>query len=220
MEIQIENLLLLQGVTGFIPWRRKCQPTPVFLPGESHGQRSLLGYSPWGRKESNKTEHAHGPQTCRAKQAREDLASANRVRRNHASLRRTARAAGWDPRESMSWLSAFTESTMNGTRRPRPRKHKASQLWDGSGSGQHHKAIVLSLSVVCTRVPHKSEIQLLHVSVPWSKNKRGPHASGSRNPCPPHPRPPPAVEGQGSPEGHPPKATTPARAQTLNRMGT
>ena len=33
-----------------IPWRRKWQPTPVFLPGESHGQRSLEGYSPWGRK--------------------------------------------------------------------------------------------------------------------------------------------------------------------------
>ena len=32
---------------GKIPWRRKWQPTPVFLPGESHGQRSLAGYSPW-----------------------------------------------------------------------------------------------------------------------------------------------------------------------------
>ena len=32
------------------------QPTPVFLPGESHGQRSLMGYSPWSRKESNRTE--------------------------------------------------------------------------------------------------------------------------------------------------------------------
>ena len=32
------------------------QPTPVFLPGESHGQRSLVGYSPWGRKELDKTE--------------------------------------------------------------------------------------------------------------------------------------------------------------------
>ena len=31
-----------------IPWRRKWQPTPVFLPGESYGQRSLAGYSPWG----------------------------------------------------------------------------------------------------------------------------------------------------------------------------
>ena len=35
---------------GKIPWRRKWQPTPVFLPGESHGQRNLVGYSPWDRK--------------------------------------------------------------------------------------------------------------------------------------------------------------------------
>ena len=33
-----------------MPWRRKWQPTPVFLPGESHGQRSLVDYSPWDRK--------------------------------------------------------------------------------------------------------------------------------------------------------------------------
>ena len=39
-----------------ILWRRKWQPTPVFLPGESHGQRSLVGYSPWGRKESETSE--------------------------------------------------------------------------------------------------------------------------------------------------------------------
>ena len=39
-----------------IPWRRKWQPTPVFLPGESHGQRSLAGYSPRGCKQSDKTE--------------------------------------------------------------------------------------------------------------------------------------------------------------------
>ena len=41
----------VQSWVGKIPWRRKWQPTPVFLPGESHGQRSLVGYSPWGRKE-------------------------------------------------------------------------------------------------------------------------------------------------------------------------
>ena len=56
---------------GFIPWvrknpwRRALQPIPVFLPGESHGQRKLAGYSPWGRKESDMTEatylvHMHG----------------------------------------------------------------------------------------------------------------------------------------------------------------
>ena len=41
---------------GKIPWRKKWQPTPVFLPRESHGWRSLVGYSPWSRKESDTTE--------------------------------------------------------------------------------------------------------------------------------------------------------------------
>ena len=41
------------------PWRRKWQPSSVLLPGESHGQRSLAGYSPRGRKESHMTEHTH-----------------------------------------------------------------------------------------------------------------------------------------------------------------
>ena len=44
---------------GKIPWRRKWQPTPVFLLGESHGRRSLVGYSPRGRKESDTTERLH-----------------------------------------------------------------------------------------------------------------------------------------------------------------
>ena len=48
---------------GKIPWKRKWQLTPVFLPGESHGQRSLAGYSPWAHKESATSEplsvHTH-----------------------------------------------------------------------------------------------------------------------------------------------------------------
>ena len=54
---------------GFKPWvrkiplRRKWQPILVFLPGKSHGQRSLAGYSPWGHKESDMTKqlntHTH-----------------------------------------------------------------------------------------------------------------------------------------------------------------
>ena len=39
-----------------IPWRRKWQPTPVFLPREFHGQRNLVGYSPWGHNEWDMTE--------------------------------------------------------------------------------------------------------------------------------------------------------------------
>jgi len=50
---------------GFDPWvrkvlwRRKWQPTPVLLPGESHGWRKVVGYSSWGRKESDMTEKLH-----------------------------------------------------------------------------------------------------------------------------------------------------------------
>ena len=39
-----------------IPWRREWQPTQLFLPGEFHGQRSLVGYSPWGHKELDTTK--------------------------------------------------------------------------------------------------------------------------------------------------------------------
>ena len=44
---------------GKIPWRRKWQPISVFLPGKSHGRRSLVSYSPWGREESDTTEQLH-----------------------------------------------------------------------------------------------------------------------------------------------------------------
>ena len=56
---------LQHGRPGFDPWvgkmlwRRKWQPTLVLLPGKSHEQRSLVGYSPWGRKEPDTTEQLH-----------------------------------------------------------------------------------------------------------------------------------------------------------------
>ena len=47
------------SLVGKIPWRRKLQSTSVFLPGKSHGQNSLAGYSPWGRWELDMTEHTY-----------------------------------------------------------------------------------------------------------------------------------------------------------------
>ena len=44
---------------SFRPWRRQWHPTPALLPGKSHGRRSLVGYSPWGREESDTTEQLH-----------------------------------------------------------------------------------------------------------------------------------------------------------------
>ena len=54
---------------GKIPWRRKWQPTPVFLPGKFHGQKSLAGYSPWGHKDSDMTEQLTHTYICRKKQS-------------------------------------------------------------------------------------------------------------------------------------------------------
>ena len=58
---QMQEMQEIGGLiwVGKIPWRRAWQPTPLLLPGKSHGQRSLEGYSPWGHKELDMTERAH-----------------------------------------------------------------------------------------------------------------------------------------------------------------
>ena len=53
----VKNLPVVQETwVGKFPWRREWHPTPVFLPEEFHEQRSLVGYSPWGLRESDTTE--------------------------------------------------------------------------------------------------------------------------------------------------------------------
>ena len=60
-DLQCSRLVLMQEI-GFnawvrkIPWRKEWLPNPVFLPGAFHRQRSLVGYSPWGSRESAMTE--------------------------------------------------------------------------------------------------------------------------------------------------------------------
>ena len=57
MESQLDTTERLTfSLSNIIVWRRKWQPTPVFLPGESQGQKSLVGCRPWGRTESDTTE--------------------------------------------------------------------------------------------------------------------------------------------------------------------
>ena len=56
----VKNLPAMQEIwVGKMPWRKAWQPTPVFFPRESHRQRSLEGYSPWGHKEWDMTERLH-----------------------------------------------------------------------------------------------------------------------------------------------------------------
>ena len=52
--------MMMHSALQFIKW----QPTPIFLPGKSHRQKSLVGYSPWGRKESDTTERLHLALKC------------------------------------------------------------------------------------------------------------------------------------------------------------
>ena len=49
----VKNLPAMWEIQGKILWKREWQPTPIFLPGEFHGQRSLTGYTPWDHKESD-----------------------------------------------------------------------------------------------------------------------------------------------------------------------
>ena len=55
----LQIMFHFMSVTQELAWRRQWQPTPVLLPGKSHGQRSLVGCSPWGRTESDMTERLH-----------------------------------------------------------------------------------------------------------------------------------------------------------------
>ena len=87
---QTVKRLPAMGETGFnswvgkIPWRRKWQSTPAFFPGKAHGQRSLIGYSPWGHKELDTTERLHFHFYC--------LASSNEIR-----FRTDERESQWTP---------------------------------------------------------------------------------------------------------------------------
>ena len=75
----VKNLPAKAGDMVSIPgsrrpsWRRKWQPTPVFLPGESPGQSVLAGYSPWGHKEPDTTEHTHAHTHTKRKRPQSSL---------------------------------------------------------------------------------------------------------------------------------------------------
>ena len=56
IDIKLFHSSDINWVSITFDWRRKWQPTPVFLPRECYGQRSLVGYSPWGHKELDMTE--------------------------------------------------------------------------------------------------------------------------------------------------------------------
>ena len=96
------------------PWRRKWQCTPVLSPGEFHGWRSLVGYSPWGRKESDMTEQLHFLSSFRFKGIK--------------WYRREGRGVGtlWGVSQPVGGTLPGLESHH---RDPTPRVHQERRLW-------------------------------------------------------------------------------------------
>ena len=86
---------------GKIPWRRKWKPTPVFLPGKSHGQRSLASCSPWGCRELHMTD-------CSTQQQVFESAVSSRLtppNRSHSTPSGIPATTGWCPFLKV-WVSA------------------------------------------------------------------------------------------------------------------
>ena len=111
--------------SGRFPWRRAWQPTPVFLPGESHGQRSLVGCSPWGPKESDTTEVTWHTQKARSS-GRMPAREEKRPFGTMGSLS-GARPSWWQPPPTS--LEGHISSLLRTWRkRPDAQKHKACLL--------------------------------------------------------------------------------------------
>ena len=93
---------------GKFPWTREWQPTLVLLPGESYGQRRLVGYSPWGCKELDMTEHVTLPLSLAEVPER----IAGKVRRGTvmcgAGKWKHIATKGWDFRQDGNWRSIFS----------------------------------------------------------------------------------------------------------------
>ena len=100
--IFVFHLLSTFTLQQYLIWRRQWQPTPLLLPGKSHGQRRLVGYSPWGRKESDTTErlHFHFSLSC--------IGEGNGILFQYSCLA--------DPRDRVAWWAAVYGVTQSRTR--------------------------------------------------------------------------------------------------------
>ena len=110
-ETQFQSLGWEDPQVRKIPWRRAWQPTPVFLPGESHGQRSLAGYSPCGRKEMDTTGwfsllHFKGGSGCRETWIMQD---------EFNGLRKDKKARRWEDSKSKITTDSFQSVSNDGS---------------------------------------------------------------------------------------------------------
>ena len=93
-------------------WRRQWHPTPVLLPGKSHGQRSLVGFSPWGREESDTTKglHLHFPLSCTGEGSGNPLQCSCLENPRDGGAWRAAVYGVTQSRTRLKWLSSTSSS--------------------------------------------------------------------------------------------------------------
>ena len=98
-------------------WRRQWHPTPVLLPGNSHGQRSLVGCSPWGRKELDMTErfHFHFSLSC--------IGEGNGIPLQCSCLENPRDGGAWwaavyGVAQSQTWLKQLSSSSSSSNQHP------------------------------------------------------------------------------------------------------
>ena len=119
----------------FMHWRRKWQPTPVLLPGKSHGQRSLVDYSSWGHEESDMTEwlHFHFSLSC--------IGEGNGKPLQCSCLENTRGSGAWwaaihGVAKSWTWLSDFTFTFQFHALEKEMATHSSVLAWRIPGTGE------------------------------------------------------------------------------------
>ena len=154
-----------------IPWRRKWQPTPVFLTGKAHGRRSLVGCSPWGRYKSDTTErlHFHFSLSC--------FGGGNGNPLQNSCLENPRDRGAWwaavhGVAKSPAWLSDFTFTFMHWRRKWQP----TPVFLPGESQGQGAWwAAIYGVTQSRTRVKRlsSSSSSVLAWRIPWTEETRG-----------------------------------------------
>ena len=119
-----------------IPWRREWQPTPVFLPEESHGQRSLAGYSPWGHKDSDATEwlSMHTRQVLEGESTEHGETSKRVLQNSNSCTSHVDYTSGQEDAEGRQvgfWCPLSTGNPQIGKYAQKTSRGMASQTWKG-----------------------------------------------------------------------------------------
>ena len=180
----VKRLSAMQGTwVGKIPWRRKWQPTPVFLPGKSHGLWSLVGYCPWGRKESDMTEwlHFHFEEQGREEWAVEEGAGARSPRISPFSSPCPVLSLNGEQRPS-SKNSHSQSPPASASRGAAERTSPGRSWWMTVPLGGDPRLEWLTKGVIGAASDNSGFSE--HLACAWPERQSSPHKLLGSSPCP------------------------------------